>query len=1066
MIDFTTRASYSRQIMTKHAPYPKADVSPDFAKLEEAILARWKAEGTFKASIEKNPASKDGKSNEFVFYDGPPFANGLPHYGHLATGFLKDLVPRYQTMKGHRVDRRFGWDCHGLPAELEVEKELGISGAKEIVAHGIGKFNETCASSVLRFTKEWEWYVTRQGRWVSFENDYKTMDRDYMESVMWAFKSLWDKGLVYEGYRVVPYSWAAQTPLSQSETRLDNSYRDREDPTLTVAFTLKKSPAGKTRKLLAWTTTPWTLPSNLALCVNPEFTYVVLEKNDVQLILADVAVERYTRELGEYQQVGTLKGTELVGEAYEPLFPYFKDLANAFVVISGDFVDAETGTGTVHIAPGFGEEDMEAAKKFGIPVVVPVDEAGKFTSEVPDYEGQNVILEANDKIIRDLKQRPSTVIRHEQIRHSYPHCWRTDTPLIYKAVTSWYVAVTKFRDRMVELNQGISWVPAHVKDGGFGNWIANARDWNISRNRFWGAPIPIWRSDDPAYPRLDVYGSIAELERDFGVKVDNLHRPMIDELVRPNPDDPTGKSMMRRVPEVLDCWFESGSMPFAQLHYPFENAEKFEKNFPGDFIVEYVAQTRGWFYNMMVLSTALFDRAPFKNCICHGVVLDENNQKLSKRLKNYPDPIGVFNDYGSDAMRYYLLSSPLMAGGDLAMPKDGSDIAKSMRSVILRLWNAYYFFTLYANVDGIEAKLITNPQHPLDRYLLGKVGDLVKGIESSLDRFDIPGAYNAAPDFIEALNNWYIRNRRSAFWASETTDDKQAAYDTLYTALVLACRAMAPMLPFVTEHIHSALCNGASVHLADFPVAASLPQDRGVIEGMDLAREACAAVLRLREQHRRRVRLPLKTLVIAHPEAEKLAPHIALIEEAVNIREVKLSTDTASYGQRMVKVNPKLGAKLGAKFKDVMAAQRAGEFTLLPDGSLTIAGITLPAEDFELRIAVSGDQPSESFSAWQGLVVLDITVYPELEVEGWSRDLIRIIQQTRKDLDLNITDHITVKVQVAPEVASALSGFVARIKGETLATSFDFTKDALNDSDLVSEELGDHKISLKVQKAA
>ena len=597
--------------------YPAVQPNPSFPAIEEEILAFWKQEKIFEESERFRPLrSADGGSNEFIFCDGPPFANGLPHYGHLVTGFVKDLIPRYQTMRGRHVERRFGWDCHGLPAELETEKEIGVTGRNEILKYGISRFNDACQQSVLRFTNEWQWYVTREARWVSFANDYKTMDLSFMESVMWAFKTLWSKGLVYEGYRVVPYSWAVQTPLSNFETRLDNSYRERVDPALTVAFTLKPLPVedGPVR-MLAWTTTPWTLPSNVALCVNPLFDYAVLKRGDERWILAADAVERYSREIGEHRVIATVKGASLVGRTYRPLFPYFADTPGAFRVLVGDFVGVADGTGVVHVAPGFGEDDLQVAQSCGIPLVAPVDAAGRFTNEVTDYAGLNVI-EANAAIIKDLKARSGIVIRHEQYRHNYPHCWRTDTPLIYKAVNSWYVQVTAFRERMVELNQSINWRPGHIRDGLFGNWLANARDWNISRNRFWGAPVPVWKSDDPRYPRIDVYGSLDEIERDFGVRPKDLHRPMIDELVRPNPDDPTRKSMMRRVEDVLDCWFESGSMPFAQLHYPFENKERFDQNFPGDFIVEYVAQTRGWFYTMMVLATALFDRAPTRAPSC------------------------------------------------------------------------------------------------------------------------------------------------------------------------------------------------------------------------------------------------------------------------------------------------------------------------------------------------------------------------------------------------------------------------------------------------------------------
>ncbi|MBN9060089.1 MAG: isoleucine--tRNA ligase, partial [Rhizobiales bacterium] len=757
--------------------YPAAEPSPSFPKIEEAIGAWWKENTIFERSIEQR---REQGASEFVFYDGPPFANGLPHYGHLVTGFVKDLVPRYQTMRGKVVDRRFGWDCHGLPAEMQSEKELGVSGRIEILKYGVARFNEHCRSSVQQFAADWEYYVTRSARWVDFKNDYKTMDLSFMESVMWAFKQLHDKGLIYEGYRVVPYSWAAQTPLSNFETRLDNSYRMRQDPALTVGFLLDPREGDNVpTRLLAWTTTPWTLPSNMALAVAPDADYAVLEKDGARLVIGAPLVGNYAKELEGYAEVGQLKGSDLVGRTYQPLLPFFaNEKANgAFRVIGGDFIEMTDGTGVVHIAPAFGEDDMRVGQEEGIPVVDPVDFAGNFTDLVPAYAGMNV-FDANKEVIRDLKHQ-GVVLRHETYDHNYPHCWRTDQPLIYKALRSWYVKVTAFKDRMVELNQGIEWVPGHVRDGLFGKWLENARDWNIGRNRFWGSPIPVWKSDDPNYPRMDVYGSLDEIERDFGVRPHDLHRPYIDELTRPNPDDPTGKSVMRRVEDVLDCWFESGSMPFAQVHYPFENKDWFEGHFPGDFIVEYVAQTRGWFYTLMVMATALFDKAPFRSVVCHGVVLDENKQKLSKRLRNYPDPIEVFNTYGADALRWYLVSSPLLSGGDLAMPKDGRAIAETVRQVMLPIWNAYSFFTLYANIDGIKGKLVTSAEAELDRYILGKTAELVRTVENAMDRLDIAGATGALAPFIEALNNWYIRRSRERFWKAEKDADKRAAYDTL-----------------------------------------------------------------------------------------------------------------------------------------------------------------------------------------------------------------------------------------------------------------------------------------------
>ncbi|MFN8081416.1 MAG: isoleucine--tRNA ligase [Kineosporiaceae bacterium] len=685
-------------------PYPEVPASPAFPQLEERVQRFWENDKTFQASIDARPADRvvDGETvtggNEFVFYDGPPFANGLPHYGHLLTGYVKDVVPRYQTMRGRRVERRFGWDCHGLPAEVEAEKQLGIAHKAEIEKMGIAAFNDACRSSVLAYTKDWEDYVHRQARWVDFENDYKTLDLDYMESVMWAFKSLWDKGLVYEGFRVLAYCWRCETPLSNTETRMDDVYRDRQDPAVTVAFELTSGPAAGAKALI-WTTTPWTLPSNLAMAVHPDVAYVVVDHEGTSYLLAEARLAAYARELGDdaaSRVTARFTGAELVGSTYTPPFAYFAGRTNAHQILTADYVTTEDGTGIVHIAPAFGEEDKLVTDAADIEPVVPVDAQGRFTAEVSDYAGMQV-FEANPRIVADLKAA-GVLLRHETYEHPYPHCWRCDNPLIYKAVSSWFVKVSSFKDRMVELNQQIHWVPEHIKDGSFGKWLANARDWSISRNRYWGSPIPVWVSDDPTHPRTDVYGSLEELQRDFGVEVTDLHRPYIDELTRPNPDDPTGKSTMRRVPEVLDCWFESGSMPFAQVHYPFENKDWFEHHYPGDFIVEYIGQTRGWFYTMHVLATALFDRPAFSSCVSHGILLGDDSRKMSKSLRNYPDVREVFDRDGSDAMRWFLMSSPVLRGGNLVVTQRG--IRDGVRQVMLPLWNVWYFFSLYANTFG------------------------------------------------------------------------------------------------------------------------------------------------------------------------------------------------------------------------------------------------------------------------------------------------------------------------------------------------------------------------------
>ncbi len=1046
--------------ITKPTVYQPADPSPNFPKIEEAVLKLWEEEKTFQRSIDRR---KEKGAPEFVFYDGPPFANGLPHYGHIVTGFVKDLVPRYQTMRGNQVERRFGWDCHGLPAELHAESELKLSGRREILKYGMARFNEHCRSSVMQFRKDWEYYVNRSARWVDFDNDYRTMDLSYMESVMWAFKQLWDKGLVYEGFRVVPYSWAAQTPLSQSETRLDNATRMRQDPALTVGFTLDGAPS---TKLLAWTTTPWTLPSNMGLAVAPDADYAVMEKGGERWIIAEASLAHYAPELDGFVQTGTVKGAALVGRSYEPLFPFFADkkTEGAFRVVPADFIEMGEGTGVVHLAPAFGEDDLNVGQKEGLPVVDPVDLEGNFTDLVPPYRGKNV-FEANKDVIRDLKAA-GVVVRHETYDHNYPHCWRTDQPLIYKAMPSWYVKVSAFRDRMVELNQDISWIPAHIRDGIFGNWLGNARDWNIGRNRFWGSPIPVWKSDDPAYPRMDCYGSLDEIERDFGVRPTDLHRPYVDDLTRPNPDDPTGKSTMRRVEDVLDCWFESGSMPFAQVHYPFENKDWFHDHFPGDFIVEYVGQTRGWFYTLMVMATALFDRAPFRRAICHGVVLDENKQKLSKRLKNYPDPVAVFDTYSADALRWYMVSSPLLSGGDLAMPKDGRAIGDAVRQVLLPIWNAYSFYTLYANIDGIKGRLITSADAELDRYILGKTAELVRGIEAAMDKLDLAAACNALPPFIEALNNWYIRRSRERFWKAEKDADKQAAYDTLYTVLVTLTRTMAPFLPFVTDHIHRALADGESVHLQDWPDASQFAVDQALVERMDLARAVASAAASIRTAKNLRNRLPLRRLTVAHPKHALLEPLREVVAEEANVKEIVFAADPSAFGAEVLVVNPRIvGKRLGGAMKDVLAAAKSGAWTKGAGGSIDVAGQSIAPEEYELRFRTEEGLDATSFDGSAGVVVLDTKVDAALEREGLARDFIRMVQVARKDAGFNVSDRIHIEVKAGPALDQAISDHLDAVKSETLAVSFDRTSGT--PAGFVSEQkLADEAVAIGVRVAA
>ena len=1056
--------------------YPKpATGSPSFPDLEVEVLDYWKRDDTFRASIEQRDDAQ-----EYVFYDGPPFANGLPHYGHLLTGYVKDIVPRYRTMRGYKVERRFGWDTHGLPAELEVQRQLGISDKAQIEAMGIETFNDACRASVMKYSDEWQAYVTRQARWVDFDNDYKTLDPTFMESVIWAFKQLWDKGLAYEGNRVLPYCWNDETPLSSHELRMDDDvYQNRQDPALTVGFRIDADGQEQTVQaalrgsyLLVWTTTPWTLPSNQAVAVNPDVTYVQVEGSDGRrYLLADARLAGYARELGEEPTVlGTYLGSDLLGVSYVPPFPYFMDAPNAFRVLPGEFVTTDDGTGIVHMAPAYGEDDKATADAAGIPAVTPVDAKGRFDATVPDYAGQHV-FDANPQIIRDLKNQSggaasngAVLLRHETYDHSYPHCWRCRNPLIYRAVSSWFIKVTEFRDRMVELNQQITWYPEHVKDGQFGKWLQGARDWSISRNRYWGSPIPVWKSDDPDYPRIDVYGSLDELERDFGVRPTDLHRPYIDELTRPNPDDPTGKSTMRRIEDVFDVWFDSGSMPYAQVHYPFENQKWFdgggderlreeqgggderlreeqtsgvtdagaEAHFPGDFIVEYIGQTRGWFYTLHVLATALFDKPAFRSCVAHGIVLGNDGQKMSKSLRNYPDVSEVFDRDGSDAMRWFLMASPILRGGNLVVTEQG--IRDGVRQVLLPFWNAYSFLALYAPKKGTWR---TDSTNVLDRYILAKLSALRDELTARLDVCDISGACDELRQFTEALTNWYVRRSRSRFW-----DEDPDAIDTLHTVLEVTGRLAAPLLPLIAEVIWRGVTDERSVHLSDWPEADEVPADPDLVAAMDEVREVCSAASSVRKAKKLRVRLPLLKLTVALDKSvdpSSLAPFVDLIADELNVKSVELTDDIDAYGRFDLAVNAKVaGPRLGKDVQAAIKAVKSGEGVVNSDGTLTAGPAVLQPGEYTSKLVAAEPEWTAALPDGAGLVVLDGTLTPELEAEGWAKDRIRELQDLRKSTGLDVSDRITVTLSVPPERQGWADAHAGLIAGEILATSFAF----------------------------
>ena len=1093
--------------MSENNVYPKAAAgeqsanvapNPSFPKLEESVLDYWEKDDTFQKSIERRP-SGDHSQNEFVFFDGPPFANGLPHYGHLLTGYAKDVIPRYQTMKGHRVNRVFGWDTHGLPAELEAQKELGIDSVDQVKEMGIDKFNDACRASVLKYTNEWKDYVHRQARWVDFEHGYKTLNIPYMESVMWAFKQLYDKGLAYQGYRVLPYCPKDQTPLSAHELRMDaDVYQDRQDTTVSVAVKLRDE---EDAYAVFWTTTPWTVPTNFAIVVGADIDYVEVRPTEgkfagKKFYLGKPLLGSYAKELGEnYEIVRELKGAEMEGWRYYPVFPYFAGDENAaegkvpgpegYQIFTADYVDTVEGTGLVHQAP-YGEDDMNTLNAKGIKSVDVLDAGCKFTSLCPDYEGMYV-FDANKPILRNLRagdgpleripeDRRAILFQEKSYVHSYPHCWRCATPLIYKPVSSWFVSVTKIKDRLLELNQQINWIPGNVKDGQFGKWLANARDWSISRNRFWGSPIPVWVSDDPKYPRVDVYGSLEELKADFGDYPRdhegnvNMHRPYIDELTRVNPDDPTGKSHMHRISDVMDCWFESGSMSFAQYHYPFENKETFEQHFPCDYIVEYIGQTRGWFYVQHVMATALFDRPAFKNVICHGIVLGSDGQKMSKHLRNYPDVNGVFNDFGSDAMRWFLMSSPILRGGNLIVTADG--IRDTVRQVMLPVWSSYYFFTLYANAAGYDARMLRADEvaklPEMDRYLLARLRRLIEQTQHSLDNFYISDACDAVSDFIDVLTNWYIRNTRERFGAGD-----ENAFNTLYTVLETFMRVLAPLAPMEAEAVWRGLTGGESVHLADWPFLADeqtgeaselgrvLVDDPALVDAMEKVREVVSGTLSMRKTKQIRVRQPLSKLTVVVENTAAVAAYDEILKSELNVKDVELCTleDAEAQGLKIInelRVNARVaGKRLRKDVQFAIKASKSGAWHVNAEGAPVCetpnGEIVLEEGEYELINSVeekNAEEAANSVSAalpTGGFVILDTELNDDLIAEGYARDVIRAVQDARKAADLQISDRIALKLVVPAEDVAKVEQFKKLVSSETLATSFEVTAgDELN----------------------
>ena len=1006
--------------------------------MEEDILKFWAEKKCFERSVSERSAE-----NTFYFYDGPPFATGLPHYGHLLASTIKDVIPRYQTMLGKKVIRRFGWDCHGLPVEFEVEKELGLRGKVEIEEMGIDKFNEACRKIVLRYSNEWQRTIQRIGRWVDMENDYKTMDVDFMESIWWVFKTLWEKNLIFESKKIVAYSPRLGTPLSNFEVNL--GYKDIQDPAVTLKFKIK---GNKNETFLAWTTTPWTLPSNLALAVNPAVTYARVEQNGEIYVLAKELITSVFGKKAEYKIISTCQGEELLGIEYEPLFPYFKHLAtkHSFTVLPGEYVTTDAGTGIVHTAPSFGEDDFILGEKYDLPHLFPLTDGGEFNSQAPEFEGM-FFKDADKHIMHHLKEK-GLVFKHSTVVHSYPFCWRSGAPLMYRTIRSWFLNVKEIKQRMIDNNQKIHWAPEHIKNGRMGKWLEGARDWAISRNRYWGNPIPLWICDSCGH--IHCVGSKQELEELSGQQIKDLHSHLINSVTI---KCEKCSGTMQRTSEVLDCWFESGAMPYGQSHYPFENKEQFEHDFPADFISEGLDQTRGWFYTLIVLGTALFDKPAFKNCIVSGMLLAEDGKKMSKSLKNYPDPWDMLNRYGADVIRLYMLNSGAIRAEELRFSEQG--LKETMRNTTLPLWNVLSFLITYANIDQWEAeeiKEVTGLENPLDRWILSRLHSLIAEVRESADNYELNRAVAPLVGFIDMLTNWYVRRSRRRFWKSEEGQDKQDAYGTLYTVLLELSKLIAPFIPFIAENIYQFLkieTMPESVHLCSFPESKTNWRDQELENEMDIILKSVSMGRSLRAKHELKIRQPLpKVILLTKSEAVKgiLGEMATLITDELNVKEVEISHNEEDIVHLVAKPNLKLlGPKLGKKLKDVkpllagltvetIVSIQNGEKITLKTGTDSIEiGLDELFIERHQKDGVISDSMDDL------TVALDIQLTKELIDEGYAREFINKIQQTRKEMNLNVTDRIKVKYQADKKFIEAVTKHKEYVTQETLMDSLQVT---------------------------
>ena len=1044
-----------------------ADSAPfSFVEMEHDILKLWQDTDAFQQSL----ANTQGKK-PYIFYDGPPFATGLPHHGHLVASTIKDVVPRYWTMKGRYVMRRFGWDCHGLPIEHEIDKQLGMSAQDAVEKLGVAGYNDECRAIVQRYVKEWRHTITRIGRWIDFDNDYKTMDAWYMESVWWVFKQLWDKGLIYQGVKVVPVSTALGTPLANFEAT--SNYQDVQDPAITVLLKLVDEDA----HLAIWTTTPWTVPSNLAVCVGDDIEYslVVDEESGKQIYLATERLDQYQGD-SEFRVVKTLLGKDLVGRRYEPVFDYFADKADegAFVVISGDYVTTDSGTGLVHQAPAFGEEDYKAFQAAGLEAFAcPVSLHGEFTDEVPDFAGRHV-KEADKDIISVLKAK-GALYRQDVIQHSYPYCYRSDTPLIYRAIPSWYVRVTAFKDNLKAANEQINWVPEHIKHGRFGNWLDGAIDWAISRNRVWGTPLPVWVNDETG--KALCVGSIDELYDYTGVRVDDLHREHVDDLTFQVEGEP---GTYRRIEEVLDCWFESGSMPYAQLHFPFENEDVFNAGFPAEFIAEGLDQTRGWFYTLTVLGGALFDQPAFRNVIVNGMVMAEDGKKMSKSLRNYTPPDELMETYGADALRLYSINSGLVRGEEQRFADSG--VRDMVRRALLPWYNAYSFLRTYAEIDEWSPqKGQFEGDNILDQWIMSRLQTLKNTVATEMEGYRL---YNVVPGlfaFIEDLTNWYIRLNRGRFWGEDISADKIAAYSTLYEVLMELSKVMAPFAPFLSEHLYQSLAQLAgqpaqpnSVHLCDYPEAEAVK----VKPGLETAVERMQQVILLGRQKREEVKIGLRTplarLTIVNSDAALLEDMRSLegyVRDELNVQSVEYSADESAYIELYAKPNfPLLGKRLGKRMKafaGVIANLDIGQISELQnngDIQLTVAGESETFSSEEIQVQQQARAGTNTVSNRQIAVDLDCQLTPELIRGGYAREVVNRIQRARKDQGFDVSDRIAVTYAAQGELAQAIAEHRDYIMGETLCLDLQSAdEEALSEGAAVIEIDG-NRLRLSIQR--